>query len=364
MPTRSRSVLYLLVASLIAVALSACGGDGGSASADSDVDQLLKDTFTGDKKVESGRFALALNVDAQGGELQGPITVKLAGPFQSQGEKRLPKFKLGVDFSGSGQTLKAGVTSTGDKGFVNFDNTDYAVSDQLFKQFQTGYEQAQKNADKDQGKQPSLTTLGIDPRKWLTNAKNAGEAKVGAEDTIKITGGVDVPKLLDDVNRSLSKAASLGLQNAGQLPQKLTDAQRRQVTEAVKDLKVEIYTGKEDTILRRMLIDLDIVPPAGSKSNGITAAKVRFDLSLTEVNEDQEIAAPSKTKPFDALLQKFGGLGSGALGGSAGGSGSGSSGTGGASAGDQAALKKYTDCISAAGSDTAAAQKCASLLTP
>jgi hypothetical protein len=360
MTTRLRSVLFLLVASLAAVALSACGGDGKTASADSDVNQLLKDTFTGNKKVKSGRFALALAVDAQGGTQKGPINVKLSGPFQSQGAKKLPKFKLGLDFAGSGQNLKAGLTSTGDKGFVNFNGTDYAVSDQVFKQFVAGYEQAQKTADaKQNGKQPSLTTLGIDPRKWLTNAKNAGEAKVGGEDTIKITGGVDVPKLLDDVNTALGKASSLGLQNSGQLPQKLTDQQRTQIGQAVKNLKVEIYTGKADTILRRMLIDLNVTPPPGAKSGGITAAKIRFDLSLTQVNKDQTIAAPANTKPLDQLLQQFGGAGGlGALGGGS------TPGAGSASPGDQAALKKYTDCITAAGSDTAKAQQCAKLLTP
>ena len=60
--------------------------------------------------------------------------------------------------------------------------------------------------------QQSLATLGIDPRKWLTNAKNEGEAKVGDNDTIKITGGVDVDKLLDDVNTALEKARTLGVQ--------------------------------------------------------------------------------------------------------------------------------------------------------
>ncbi len=55
----------------------------------------------------------------------------------------------------------------------------------------------------------------MDPRKWLTDPKNEGDAKVGDDDTIKITGGVDVAKLLDDVNNALGKASSLGLGAAG-----------------------------------------------------------------------------------------------------------------------------------------------------
>jgi hypothetical protein len=275
------------------------------------------------------------------------------------GAQKLPKFKMDVAFTGSGQNIKAGATSTGDRGFVNFNNTDYAVSDQVFKQVQAGYEQAQKEAANEQTKeQPSLATLGIDPRKWLTGAKNEGEAKVGDADTIRITGGVDVPKLLDDVNTALNKASQLGLQDSGRVPQRLTDEQRKQIEEGVKDLRVEIYTGKEDTTLRRMVVDLAVEQKQGAQAQ---SGKLKLDFSLTDLNEDQEIVAPKSTKPFDELLGQLGGLGG--LGGSAGsGSGPGDS-NGGASA-DPKKLEEYTQCITDAGSDTAKASECAALLQP
>jgi len=372
MPTRLRSTLLLLLAAVTALALAACGGDdnavGEEASASTDVNQLLKETFTGNKKVDSGRLNLTVAVDAPGaqGAQAGPINVKLAGPFQSRGAGKLPSLKMDLAFTGSGQNIKAGVTSTGDKGFVNFNNQDYAVSDQVFRQFQAGYEQAQKQAQQqNRQQQQSLTTLGIDPRKWLTNAKNAGEAKVGDADAIRITGGVDVPKLLDDVNVALDKASQLGLQDAGQVPEKLTDEQRRQITEAVKGLKVELFTGKEDKVLRRMLVDLDLQSAAG-EANPAQSAKVKLDFSLTELNQDQEIAAPARTKPFDELLGQLGGLGGGlgGLGGAGGGAGGGTGGSGGTGRADQEDLQKYTDCITQAGSDTAKAQECAKLLAP
>ncbi len=45
----------------------------------------------------------------------------------------------------------------------------------------------------------------MDPRKWLTDPKIDGDAKVGDDDTTKISGGVDVGKLLDDVNNALEQ---------------------------------------------------------------------------------------------------------------------------------------------------------------
>jgi hypothetical protein len=357
----ARSLQAILLALLAALALGvgACGGGGDEASEDTDVDTLLSDTFKGNKDVKSGKLDLKLNVDAKGAEgADGPITLAIGGPFQSEGEKKLPTFKIDFSFEGAGQSIKAGLTSTGTKGFVNFQGTEYAVSDQVFKQFKAGYEQAQQ-----QGKQQnqSLSSLGLDPRQWLTNPKNEGDAKVGDEDTIKITGGVDVNKLLDDVNQALKKTRELGVQGTDQLPSQLTPQQKQQVADAVKSPRVEIYTGKEDKILRRMVVALGITDPQGSSGS----ADIKLDLSISDLNEDQEVAEPSGAKPFDELLSKVGGLGLGGLGGAGAGGGSGSSGGGSSGSGssNNANLEKYSQCIADAGNDVAKARKCADLLT-
>ncbi len=354
-------ILLLIVAALLAVLVAGCGGGGGSgesADEDASVDDLLTKTFSGEKKVESGKLDLSLNIDVQGGsgsQVQGPISVKLSGPFQTEGKGKLPKFDLEAAFEGAGQNLKAGVTSTGDKGFVNFQGTEYAVSDQVFQQFRSGYEQAQKQSEEQSGDQQSLATLGIDPRRWLTNPKNEGEAKVGDTDTIKITGGVDVNKLLDDVNTALEKARGLGVQGSNDLPEKLTEEQKKQAADAIKNLGVEIYTGKDDTTLRRMVVNMDVQNTSANNESG----KLALDFSLLDLNEDQEIEAPSGAKPFDQLLGQLGGLGLGGAGAS-GGTG-GASGGSGASADD---LKKYSDCVSEAGGDNQKVAKCADLLSP
>jgi len=359
MAARVRSLL-LVLAALAALLVAGCGGgDKGSSVDDStSVNDLLTKTFSGQHKVDSGRLDLTIKIDVTGSsnsQLQGPITLKLSGPFQSQGKGQLPKFDIDASFEGAGQNLKAGLASTGDKGFVSFNGNEYAVSDQIFQQFKAGYEQAQKQGSSQNGGQ-SLATLGIDPRRWLTNAKNEGEAKVGDTDTIKITGGVDVNKLLDDVNAALDKARSLGVQGTENLPNKLSEAQKKQAADAIKNLSVEIYTGKDDSTLRRMLVTMGV-------ESGADKGNLSLDFNLLDLNESQDIKAPSGAKPFDQLLSQLGGLGLGGSSSSGAGSsggGSGSSGSGGASA-EQ--LKKYSDCVTAAGSDAAKAQKCADILT-
>jgi hypothetical protein len=354
---RLRPLALLSLLAAVALIVAACGSggsDGEKASSSTDVNDLLTQTFSGAKKVDSGNIDVSVRLDAKGANtgLSGPVTAKLSGPFQVQGDGKLPKFKFDLAFEGAGQSVTAGATSTGKKGYVSFQGTDYVVSDQVFKQFEAGYEETRKKSKS--GKQPqSFASLGMDPRKWLTDPKNEGDAKVGDDDAIKITGGVDVAKLLDDVNTAMGKASSLGLQNA-QVPQKLTAAQQRQVEEAVKDPKVEIYTGKDDSILRRMVIRFG-VDDKPSK----TTATVALDIAVTDVNEDQSISEPDNAKPFDQLVGQLGQLGLGSAS-----SGSGSSGSSGSQSGSSNKnLDKYAKCITDAGSDVEKARKCAALLT-
>ncbi len=347
---------------LAAIALVACGGDdksstGGTAVKSDNAEDILAQTFSGanGKKVKSGKIDLTATINASGAgtNLNGPIDIKLSGPFQSLGKGKVPKFDMALEFTGAGQNIKAGAVSTGDKGFINFNGQAYAVDDATFKQFADGYIQAQKNP---QSSPTNLKSLGLNPQNWLKDAKVDGDSNVGGTDTVKVTGTVDVPKLLTDVNTFLSKAGSLGIPNAGTLPSKLTDAQVKQVEDAVKTSSVEIETGKDDSILRRMAFKLSVVDPQGSGSK----ADIDFDISLTDIGEDQSVQAPSNTKPLNDLLGSLGGLGGlGALGGSSSGS-SGSSGSGTSSAN----ADKYTQCVKDAGSDTSKLQDCSKFLTP
>ena len=334
--------------------LAGCGGSGGDkASSSTPVDQLLQRTFSGDKQVKSGVLDLTLRVDSQGSsQLSGPLSIRLTGPFESQGKGKLPKFKFDAAVQGAGQDLSAGVTSTVDKGYVSFQGTDYVVSDDVWSQFRKGYEQSQQQAGKQQGQ--SLSALGIDPRRWLTNPRNAGDGKVGDADVVRITGGVDVAKLLDDVNRLLEKGRALGGTAAQNIPNKLTEQQRQQAVRAIRNPRVEIDTGKDDSTLRRAVVNFGVDVPKTATS-AAQSATVGLDLKLTDLNDSQDISGPSNAKPFSQLLGSLGALG-----------GAGATGSGGGSAGGAGAdnLQKYSQCIDAAGNDAAKARKCADLLTP
>ncbi len=103
MSIRPRTLLLLLVA-LLTLAVAGCGGGdeggGGGEEADesTDVNELLDQTFTGSKKLDSGKVDLKLRIEAEGGQasqLQGPVTLTLSGPFQSEGKGKLPEVRHG-----------------------------------------------------------------------------------------------------------------------------------------------------------------------------------------------------------------------------------------------------------------------------
>jgi len=350
---RLRPLLTLVVLVLSLGLVAGCGGGddkGSEADASTDATQLLKDTFSGDKEIKSGK----LDIKAEAGSGAQTLSASLTGPFQSKGAGKVPELDLDATLDAGGQNFKAGVTTTADKAFVNYQGTDYEIPAAIYKGLQTQYEQQAKQAG---GEQQSLASLGVDPSKWLTNAKNAGEAKVGDTDTIKITGDVDVPKLLDDVNGALAKIRALGGSQAANIPDQLSEKDKQQATEAIKDLNVEVYTGADDKIMRRLVITMKLQPPGESDS-----ADVKLDMQFLDLNEDQEINTPDNAKPFSELAQKLQSLG---LGGGLGslGSPNSSSGSGSSGATDQN-LEKYTQCIQDANGEPGKIRKCGDLLTP
>ena len=162
----------------------------------------------------------------------GPVQAPLSGPFQTQGKAKLPSSTSTPPSRARGQT-QGGRDLHRRQGLRELPGHGYAVADAVFQQFKAGFEQAPKQSS---GKgDDSLATLGIDPRKWLTDAKNAGEAKVGDTDTIKITGGVDVPSCSTTSTRA-GEGRGLGVQGSERAADKITDEQKKQVAEAIKDL--------------------------------------------------------------------------------------------------------------------------------
>src|SRR3954451_23044312 len=115
----------LLVVSMLSLALlTGCGGGGGGSSEDARA--LLDKAFK--TPITSADVTLNIQAKINGvAQLSQPISLKVAGPYQSNGKGKLPSFNWQVSVSGGGQAFSGGIISTGDNAFVNFQGTNYEV---------------------------------------------------------------------------------------------------------------------------------------------------------------------------------------------------------------------------------------------
>ena len=210
-PPPTLLLLAVLAATLAAMlGLAACGGDGGGS--DEDASAVINQTFSSKKEVNSGKLDMNVTAELEGSgaasQLDGPVSLKLAGPFQTRGDDALPEVDLDLSVSGGGQTFTAGALTTGDAAFISYQGTDYRVPE---SQFQRLKRQIERDARRDKNRNNNFTfaQLGINPRDWIENPKNEGTEEVGGAQTIHVTADVNVAAFVNDLDDLLGRASSL-----------------------------------------------------------------------------------------------------------------------------------------------------------
>jgi hypothetical protein len=356
-------ILVLAAVTLPGLGAAACGsGDGSDSSSgggggSENPQKVIDETFNGNKKVDSGKLNLSMSAKLKGSgataqSLEEPVTIKVVGPFESRGETELPKLDLQLSATGSGQDFSAGAISTGDKGFISYQGKDYAVPDRIFAQYKRNFAQQQK---KDRSSNNlDISALGIDPQKWLDHPKIEGDEDIGGAKTTHVSAGVNLAALLDDVNNLLKRTDQLGLTKAQrqQLPAQLSSSTKKQIQDAVKEAKVDVFTGKDDKTLRRLqlAVSFDVPKDLKGQAQGVEGGDVNLTLELVDLNQKQDISAPADARPWSELQQQLGvgalgnALGSGSAGGGTGSTGSAGSGSG-LSAGDRKRTERYLKCV-------------------
>lgn len=402
-----RTLLAICALALpIPAAVAGCGGDDSS---DEDPQEVLDRTFSGDHDVSSGNLDITANVSA-GGEQGGSFDATVSGPFQGDPDDpaAVPQLDLTVSASGEGGgdsiDFEGGLVVTEDNAYVEYAGETYEIGTENFasvkKQleaqvpseteeelsFSEAFRQGCEQAAQQSGGDPAGCDFDISA--WLTNFENDGTEDVDGTETVHISGDVNVEQMLTDIGTLAgtfpgADASGIDLSTLGGF------------SEAVEEASFDVYSGADDDILRRLDVNLAIDPSAVAA--GVTVPvetiEVEFSVTLSGVNEEQTIEAPSgDVQSLDELLQQTGlgdlgdlgalgggGGGLGALGGGGGGGGgaglgdlgdlgggggggAGGGGGGGAGAIDPNAAQAYLDCIAEAAGDPEAINACASEL--
>lgn len=384
--TAKRIAVALSLIATLALGLSACGGGAPDAAT------LVRDTFQAQKPIESGRLHLSFSISGKGSTaFSKPVSLRLEGPFQSDGTKKLPRFDLQLALTAAGSTLQAGAISASGRFYIELEGTPFAAPKSTVEALQKSYANATKSSTGSKSRS-SFATLGIEPGGWLTEPVDEGEAKIAGEETIHLRASLDSKKFLQEVDKLTGAAGSLG---AGQVSGALSPKLISSLAKSISSAHVDVYTGSSDHLLRRLLLTATLkpTPEARAALSGLRSAKLTLDLQLSDVNKPQKISAPSKAKPLSQLVSALGQLGlvkraSGSSGGSeaggeseasseleAGGESEAESGVAGEaesreleasgeSAGGavEASDKAYLECVRSAGQNVSALQECASML--
>ena len=350
-------IAVLVLTALVPLALVACGGgDSGG----EDPQQVIDETFSNDQSITSGVLDLALNASA--GD-QGSFSASLKGPFQTEegNAAAIPQLDWTVNASGEGAgqsfNFDGGLTVTEDNAYVTYQGQAYEVGKEAFKQAQSSFEsQAGQSSSKSQGFAESCkqaiqqaggggdeSACEIDFSAWLTNLSNDGTSDVEGTDTDHISADVDIDQMFSDIGGLITAFPASGLSTSG-LDPKQVQAQLEQVKGAVQSPHIDVYSGTDDHLLRKLDLSLTIDPSEIASGTPVPVPPVDLEFSITfsDVNQSQTVEAPSGAKPISDLLSQLGLGGLGPLsgvGGSSLGGGTTLPGGGSASAGD------YNTCI-------------------
>ena len=362
---------------LLLVLLTAAGAVGCGGGSSQNASSLLRQTFSGVHRVNSGNLDFTLTFSPSGSRtLSTPISLSFGGPFQSLGSGKLPASDFNVRLSAMGTGGSVGIVSTGTKGYVTYQGQSYQLPKADFQRLESSFSSLSSSPG-GSGSSGLLSKLGIQPLHWLADPQVVGDEDVAGASTTHIHANINVAALLGDFNTFLQKAASIGVSGSASFPRGISAASRNRISREIESPSFDVWTGKADKTVRRLLIKLTL-PVSGKTSTllgGLRAAGLGLTLQYANLNQRQTITPPRTVLPysqFQAKLRAFeqelqGGLGSlsGGGSGSTGSSGSSSTGSSGsASSGSTSTTnyQAYSNCIQSAGTDVAKMQKCASLL--
>jgi hypothetical protein len=349
-----RPLLALLFATL---ALASCGGGDDTEN----VQEVLDKAFS--SSIKSADLKLDASIQLKGSPaLDKPVRITAAGPFRTN-EGMLPSvdvdLKIGTD--GGGQTITTGFLSTGDRAFVKF-------QDIYYEQPKSEVAKANQALAENKNKRGSLRALGLDPRSWLTDAKDEGDEDIAGVKTQHVSGKLDVEALMRNLNAFVRKSgAALGGATGQPPPKPLSGADIQKIGEVVRDPTFHVYVGKEDDIIRRVAgkIEFDVPEESRESLGGIQSGSIEFELEFSKVNGDQVVEAPANPRPLSALTESLGGTPGldGVVGGAGGGSLPPEPQGGDGTTPEAQDFKEYADCLDKARpEDTEALQLCAELL--
>jgi hypothetical protein len=260
--------LPVLLAVLLLLVLAACGGGD-------DAQEVLAETSANMGEIRSGDLSMELVFSAQDGERAG---FTLEGPFALRGAGQLPDAQLDYTQIAGQQTATQTFITKGDKAYVRIGATTY----ELPQETATGIGSTL-------GTSGGLAAVQLSS--WVENPSLEGGEEIGGDETDRISADLNISATVDTL---MAIASQLG----GTEPLAgLSGTSAEQVEAAVENAEIDVWTGKDDRLLRRVQIAVDFAP-AAEKVRDLLGASLDFTLEIANPNEPVTVEQPTNVEPF------------------------------------------------------------------
>jgi hypothetical protein len=264
-----------LVAALVP-ALAGCGGGGDAAP-------ILSRTAANLGKIHSGRLDLRFLVTPREGN--GRVGFELHGPFALR--RGLPLARVDYTQITGERSATATLVSTGERAYVELGGRAYELPGATAAQLAS----AAGGVSGSQG----LGELRIDG--WVKDPHASDGGDVGGAATDHVSSGLDVVRAANDL---LALVRRLGRDAPA-----LRGRDAQQLRDAVRSSHLDVWTGKDDRLLRRLRLDADFgfdVPESLRRSLGdVVGGKFEFELGIANPNEPVHVSAPAHPLPASQL---------------------------------------------------------------
>jgi hypothetical protein len=252
-----------------ALVLLFAGCGGGSAQ------DILSETSANLGKIRSGDLSMRLLFSANGGEQAG---FSLEGPFALRSGS-LPKAQLDYTQIAGDQTATQTFIATGGKAYVRMRGTTFELP--------------AGTADEIRATLGATGGLGtIELGNWVEDPKVDDGGEVAGADTDRISARLNVPAA---VNTLVAVASQFG----GTTPLgALSGQSAEQVERAVDRATINVWTGKDDRLLRKLAVSIEFSPAASQQVRSALGAAMDFTLEISNPNEEITVEQPTNVQPY------------------------------------------------------------------
>ncbi|MDA0180137.1 hypothetical protein OJ997_07510 [Solirubrobacter phytolaccae] len=243
----------------------------------------MKSAFEQD--IKSANVTVDLSIKAEGQETK----LQLAGPYQSNGENKLPSvdWKLNLTGAGMPKPIAGQIISTGDDAFVVYGGETYQVGkENIAKLKLSGAGGGMESAD--------VGKLLTQMQDWFPETSGTQDAELDGEPVTRISGKLDLSAALEGMKELAKQPGASGFEGI----EELSNKDLKEVEKVISDPNFTIDVGKSDGKLRRIAANMTI------NADGEKGA-VAFSVKLGDVDKPVDIQAPSGGRPIEELMQKF-----------------------------------------------------------